>query len=76
MADRNYIEDFMKDVGLQEDEFFYIEKYENRFSFDDEQNLLMEDEFGCFREKVFVSAPVYTLVQILTGRRKIKKIEA
>lgn len=76
MVDRNYIEDFMKDVGLQEDEFFYIEEYENRFSFDDEQNLLMEDEFGCFREKVFVSAPVYTLVQILTGRRKIKKIEA
>lgn len=76
MTDRNYIKEFMKDVELQEDEFFYIDGYENRFSFDDEQNLLMEDEFGCFREKVFVSAPVYILVQILTGRRKIKKIEA
>ena len=76
MTDRNYIEEFMKDVGLQEDEIFYIEGYENRFILDDEQNLSMEDEFGCFREKVFVSAPVYTLVQILTGRRKIKKIEA
>lgn len=76
MTDRNYIEEFMKDVGLQEDEIFYIDGYENRFILDDEQNLTMEDEFGCFREKVFVSAPVYILVQLLTGRRKIKKIEA